>query len=339
MKNLNLIVMSLLLGICWGLIGCSASAGDYTIEKVVEIGPADWVPFLGPIRWSPDGTIISYFSQGYLMISDTLGNKRQVIRVDMLPYRYEWLTDTELVISLQSPIDHGTNRRLTRINVMTGQERIIYDKNVDFRDTIDYRAVYLSFEGALYYTQEIITPQHKVEHNFLIAPTDSIIDTAAIMASNHFYRWGEDGLYRIRLDLLDSMRVGAMPYTNLFRVDISPDGKYAIAGGTIERLVDTTYIVLDTLFKEVPESTIVCGFLSPSFSLATPEVALSLSCDYLDERTIDMAGIFNFATNKITVIDHLTGLKGCIAPRFCPNGRHLALISQSKIFIIYRGIK
>ena len=83
MKNLNLIVMSLLLGICWGLIGCSASAGDYTIEKVVEIGPADWVPFLGPIRWSPDGTIISYFSQEYLMISDTLGNKRQVIRVDM----------------------------------------------------------------------------------------------------------------------------------------------------------------------------------------------------------------------------------------------------------------
>ncbi len=40
-------------------------AQEFKVDKVIEIGPADWVPLSWPIKWSPDGTKISYFSQGY----------------------------------------------------------------------------------------------------------------------------------------------------------------------------------------------------------------------------------------------------------------------------------
>lgn len=75
-------------------------AADFEITKVIEVSPADSVPFMWPVKWSPDGTMISYFSKGYTMISDTLENTYQVRKVESLPRVYEWASD---IVDFDSP--------------------------------------------------------------------------------------------------------------------------------------------------------------------------------------------------------------------------------------------
>ena len=82
------LLLTLVVILCSGL---PAWGIDYKITKVVEIGPADEGFMSWPLRWSPDGKWLAYFHNGYLTLSDTLGNSHQVKKIDFFPRRYEWI--------------------------------------------------------------------------------------------------------------------------------------------------------------------------------------------------------------------------------------------------------
>ena len=123
--------MRLLFGLlCF--LGCclpgTSKAGGYKITKVIEVGPAAWVPFQGPLHWSPDGTMLAYFANNYLMISDTLGNTREVKKIDMYPHRCKWVSEDQIGVRLKKKIsDDSTLLRLVVIDVGSGRERVVQE--------------------------------------------------------------------------------------------------------------------------------------------------------------------------------------------------------------------
>ncbi|MCX6829683.1 MAG: hypothetical protein NT002_10445 [candidate division Zixibacteria bacterium] len=353
MRFFNLIVICLLLGICWGLIGCSASAGDYTIEKVIEIGPADWVPFLWPIKWSPDGTKISYFSRGYLMISDTLGNTRQVKNVDMLPFRYEWVSDKEIAITFKGREKGGAiPYRLSLLDIENGQETILeqFDRNGVGDDSImvtNFEGPFKTLEGTVCYN--IAKRRYEgsgdyrkaTDQKSTLVPIISRTKTTSSqksMSNDHFVRWGTTGLYYVNADASDSVRIARKPYQDMTGpLGINRDRTYILMGGTMQRLADSTYIVLDTILKQHPPKTVQCGFEFGSFNPSDHEILFQIACDDDKSYEVNQIGTYNYLNNRFVILDSLIGITNGTAPVYAPNGRSIAFLANNKVYIIIRG--
>ncbi|MCX6827813.1 MAG: hypothetical protein NT002_00800 [candidate division Zixibacteria bacterium] len=341
MRFFSLIIIGLLLGICWGLIGCSASAGDYTIEKVVEIGPADWVPFLWPIKWSPDGTKISYFYNGYLMISDTLGHSRQAWKVNTFPLKYEWLSNDEIFVHQRFLGGNRTIVRLSIVDINTGQERVLVDNtpldsNMSAVQEVEVYGPERTVEGNVYYTDKKVAGKSAIIPQSKFGPSNKTTSAS----DNHILSWGNDGLYMVRADMQDSTRIGLKPRPYIALAPaINTKKTHVMTNDLIIRLADSMTIALDTIIKEKPPKTLVCGLLFESFNPVEAEVLFEVSCDDGESYIVNRSGTYNYNSGSVTIFDEVAGIQNCTTPVYCSDGQKIALLSNNRAYIIFRGEK
>ena len=76
----------------------SGRALDFEIKEVIKVGPIYGFALYPPMLWSPDGTMLAYFANNCLMIADTLGHARQAAKVEMVPDRFCWAGNGEVIV-------------------------------------------------------------------------------------------------------------------------------------------------------------------------------------------------------------------------------------------------
>ena len=326
------------------LCASAVSAIDWEITKIVEVGPARWTSGSRPLKFSPDGTLLAYFDKWNLVLSDTLGVTHVVSNLQMQPRKFEWLNNEELVVLLFERRGRSEYRRLIRIDISTGITEIIREHTrppYGQQQTSPFiKGPSLSIEGNLFFEEKwkgSISP-------ILVqsAKAETTQQTAA--AENHILRWGKDGLYSIRIDLADSVRLGPKPYSHIpFQPVHNTDLTWVMVGGTMMRLSDSSFVVLDTLPWVMPDSARFHEIADPSFNPHFPEVLFNhYCCDERDDRVIfelDALATFNYVTGEWTVIDELVGMANCSSPAYAPDGCKIAFLSEGKLFILHREWK
>ena len=155
-ESLIIILMAVLLG---GL----CHAAEYEVVELVEIGGAAEVPMSGPMKWSPDGTRLAYFAYGYLMLADTAGNTEKVKKIDLLPRRYEWISNDDIAVMLCDRVNFdSTLYSLVSLNISSCRTDLL-DQYVRRRPSPDVRGnicidgPFVTIEGQPYYIFETLT--------------------------------------------------------------------------------------------------------------------------------------------------------------------------------------
>ena len=161
------------------------------------------------------------------------------------------------------------------------------------------------------------------------------------MTQFHVYRDGSDGIYMVRMDEGDSLRIGSGKLG--FGV-ISPNREYLVKSKTLWRLRDGLALRLDTLtaFAQRPEGTVGCGMLNHCFNARYPELAFSYDCDGYEgdrEFTVSRVGLVDYSVGSSFILDDLTNLHRCSRPVFSPDGRHISVTSGGVLHIIRREVR
>jgi hypothetical protein len=331
----------LIIGLFTIFAAINGQAADYTITRVIDVDSADWVPERGPLRWSPDGLNLAYFNDGYLMLSDTLGGNHQIKKIDMIPDHYEWLSNDQIIIALRSLENTTATVKLSVLDVSSGEETILIERQQDVYTHMSdvegaFAGPHLTIEGNAYYTvmdnniPRVVFPQREyISGQKAPEPTN-----------NHILRWGDNGLYLVRLDAGDSALLTTFPLSPPYRKPlISTDRFYIMTGNILIRVVDSTIILLDTLLKSnYPQVAEGCGFLFGSFNPQESEILFQIGCEndniYADNRI----GTFNYINGDFALIDPIIGKYNCTAPVYAPDGLKIAFLSDGKVYILYRKL-
>jgi len=354
---MRVLILTLLL--LAGLFNSLSYAAGYKVTKVIEVGPAASVPFVGgPLKWSPDGTKLGYFANNYLMISDTLGNSRQVWKIDIgiTPRRFEWVSNDKVAINLpkRRESDSALYKTITLVDVNTGQDEVIVSDQPGALKPVGgrtgrtfFEGPFLSLEGNAYYMIKTCTGRSKeipsgrgTAPETIDEPHWFFPDKAPALKDNHFIRWYlKEGLYEINLTGSDSTRIAPTPFSYIGPfAAVSPDRSYVMNGGTMIRTVDSTCIVLDTIPVKVPEGATACGFDRVSFNPKSSEVLFELTCDDGHKVIADRIGTFDYVTSEFTLYDAPAGAQHCTTPAYAPDGKKIAFLADYKAYIIYREL-
>ncbi|MFH1374745.1 MAG: hypothetical protein ABII79_13220 [bacterium] len=336
-----------------GLIVGSVPASGYKITKVIEVGPVAWVPFTGPLRWSPDGTMLAYFVNNYLMISDTLGNTREVKSIDIgiSPRRFEWVSNDKVAINMpkRRESDSTLYKTITLVDVNTGQETIVAEwQTVANRAGNTYfEGPFLSLEGNAYYFFKTMTGRSKeiplgrvtetIDESHWFFP-----DKAPAVEDNHFIRWNTGGLYLVNLNQTDSICPVESPHPGAFSwAAIRPDSSYVFIRGMLIRVADSAEINVNSFVGKPPPKTTGCGLSFVSFNPKSPEILFLIACDDGHMNEVLRIGTFDYTTNEFTILDTLIGISSCTVPAYAPDGRKIAFLDSDdyKAYIIYREEK
>lgn len=339
------------------LITCSLLFADgYKVTKVIEIGSAAWVPFTGPIKWSPDGTKIAYFANNYLMISDTLGNKQEILYIDsgITPRLIEWVSEEMIAINMPKYVlpDSTLTNTISIVNINDGTESLVADWHDATRASGNtfYEGPFLSLEGNAYYLQKTTTGRSNISpsgRSHVVETIDKaqwfLPEKSSFDKDNHIVRWYlVGGLYKVDLSGEDSSYIAPSPFRHIgpftaYSLDLS----WVANGGTLIRTADSTCIVLDTIPMQLPQNVISCGILFVSFNPKASEILFNQSCDGEDssgkEFVVDRIGTFNYTTKEFIILDSLIGIENCTAPVYSPGGNKIAFLDNDdfKIYIIY----
>jgi hypothetical protein len=320
------------------LAGAPAKALDYEITKVVEIGPADWVPMQGPLKWSPDGQWLAYFHDGWLMLSDTLGKSRKIWESEFGPHLMEWLSNEEIIVREWDPGYGQTRHKISIIDLKTGGEEILLEETQPWKGAKkgqfnEYEGPRRTVEGNVYYTIKKGDDIRAV----LPRPKSDMPEKSLSIEDNHIVHWDKAAIYKVRCDFKDSIRLGPWPYYYIpIAGELSPDAQYAIIGGTIEKLYDSTYIVLDTIIRNTSPNYIGCSFSFSSFNPHKSEVLFERGCDLNEYDWHSSIGTYDYMANKHFIIDSLIGIYNCLTPAYAPDGAKIAFLANCKAYIIYR---
>jgi len=334
-------ISTLLLTVC--LLCTTTTALDFEITKVIEVGPMYGGAGINPVQWSPDGTKLAYFNDGYLMLADTLGNTEQVAEIDLPPRRFVWVSNNEVMVYQRRFMSDGyILDRMSLVIIETGGVQTL--ENIkhgrwENHSPREFWGPFLTVEGnAFYYVT--------VEGARSIQMAPSLPAAKATPEHNHIIRAGEDALYTVQVDFKDSTQIfnkryGQHRWHHMIGVYLSKDRTHVISGGTITRLVDNKKIILDTLsiVQDKPEGTVVCGFGAVSLNPKFTEVAFRLSCDDGESYSIDRMGVFDYSTYEFTILDSLVGLSNCTRPTYAPDGMRMAFLSKGNVYILNREMK
>jgi len=205
---------------------------------------------------------------------------------------------------------------------------------------VTFQGPYKTVEGTAYYIEK--RGDAKTVKLVSAAKTDRD-ESATTTQKNHTIHIGEDALYLVSTDLVDTTRISNRPYKPYMTLPmhLSPDRTRIMYGGTIVRLADDKIIILDTLaaIQEKPVGTDGCGFGDESFNPAGPEVAFNLSCDDGHSYIVDRMGVFDYETLQFTILDSLIGIDNCRRPIFSWDGRRIAFISGGNLFFLVREVQ
>jgi hypothetical protein len=336
-------LMFLLIG---SFLSIPCHSGDFEITKVIEIGPADEGFMSWPLRWSPDGKWLAYFHSGNLMLSDTLGNSHQVKKIDFFPRRFEWLSNEEIVGYFDEGYDIDSSKQLLmQVDVTTGVDTIIeeYIRYGRRGNTNWFQGPWRTAKGNVYYDYgERFGPlkiDRSEERRWANSRRGKKL-TEIAKRSDYVLHWGQDGIYKVLLSGDDSIRIAPHPAgEGPGGITMSPDGSYINIWGTLLRLSDSATIYLDNLVDDKPVGTKFCGCLSVSFNPLFPEALFRQSCDSDGhEILVDRIGVFNLQELTYSFLQPNPQSKHCISPTYSPDGLKIAVLCDSKCYIIFREI-
>ncbi|MCP4705751.1 MAG: hypothetical protein GY865_14220 [candidate division Zixibacteria bacterium] len=342
MRKLNLLLILFLF-----LIGGATYSLDFEITDVIEVSLTSEGHLLTPAKWSPDGSMLAYFFSEALYISDTLGNSRKIIDIDMQPRRFEWVSNNEIALrQRQFRENHDLYQVVKRIDIDSEKESILAEALIntalpleELNNQLELDKLKKTVGGTVYFSQKTGTTK---TFN-LVESTEALKNDGKTRASEeHFLRTGTDALYLVQIDQQDSIKISNKPYEGYMGLpmNLSSDRKYIMFGGNIVRLADDKLIILDTLSAvlDKPEGTFGCGFGSESFNPAASEVAFRLTCDDGHSVVVRRIGVFDYSTNEFTILDSVLGLSNCNRPAFSPDGKRISFISNGVLYIMVREI-
>ncbi len=324
------------------LLGSYCLALDYKITEVIEVGEAGFAPFINPLIWSPDGTKIAFTKAGTIYISDTLGNVQEIIKPEMPLHRWDWVSDSEIAVYTRKRTGPGggdLTHRISIIDVNLKKETALRDFNTfyGFREVEGFSEYYgplKSIEGNSYYAQKRYSSN---KSNVAVIPHAFEQSKAVQIANDHFLRWGDSGLYKVRLDETDSTWLAKKPFLQMGPKPIASSHlNFAMDGGQLLRLKDSTLISVDTLIGPLPPETDDCAILWSSFNPVATEILFTITCSKGENYPVNRIATLDYTTFELTVIDTITGLTSCAAPAFSPNGKKIAFMSRNRAYILAR---
>ncbi len=340
-------LVSMLLGMAIVVSHTNSSAAELVITKVLEVGPGRSSLYEEPLKFSPDGSLLSYFSGRTLMVSDTLGNTREILQMDSNPIFYQWLNDNELVVMEHRRLGRGSDyRRMVQIEVSSNTMQVLAEHT---RPPFGQTATTEPLNGPYLTTDRNVFFQQGVKHNRSPVFPISVNPVNRKLFSGRVDReavWGDDGLYLVSLGTGDSTRIGPKPHEYMpFRPVVHPELTYVINGGTMMRIADSAFIVLDTMISSTPPGTDNCGVELPTFNPVYPEVVFNLVCYGGDEHSgiplveIDHMATYDYETNEIQVLDSLINIYNCTSPCIASDGLKIGFLSGGHVYILFRDEK
>ena len=323
----------------------------YKVTKVIEVGPvATVIGMSGSVKWSPDGTMVAYFANNFLMVSDTLGNSRQVAAIpEQYPVRAEWASGTEFAVRLKGEQrSDSTLYQLVVYDIENGESRLVDEF---WRHPLSllpgnryFTGPFVTLEGTAYFAKGIVTRDEKGAKGAMLAGINFEEERlpispqkAATLELDHLFRRGQDGLYLVACSGIDSTRLcetGGGSGTVVSRT-----GAQVFADGILYNRGSGDTIDVREYAGPPPPNTGGCMFLRPMFNPVGPELLFQYVCEGKDPYVVDRVGTFNFETREFTLLDTLTAFGAWQLPEYSPNGRMIALTSGYKAYIVWREVE
>lgn len=323
------------------ILGGLSQAADFKITKVIEVDDVSFVPMLGPIKWSPEGTNLAYFKGKQLYFTDTLGNSEFIYEFKIHPHRYEWISEHQLVFQFVNHLGHGSSAyQLVTFDLNTNQETIlseyVYERGYkSVNGNVSFWGPFLTIEGNAYYETHTYTGDESNTSKLDIKYFDSDLKNSS---KNHILHWeNSKNIILIDINTLDSVLLVKKPGWKGSKAIINMKDSLIFCSQYLIDLTDNQIITnIEQLHNPLPPSIVGCGYLYPSFNPIYPEIIFHQSCDSTDKIVLERVLIFDFHTNKILSLDSMLNLENCTAPAFHPEGRTISLISKGKLYIVNR---
>lgn len=325
------------------LISSHSRALDYEITSVIEVGEADFHPYLSPVIWSPDGTMLAFTKGGVIKISDTLGNVRDIIKLDMPIHRWDWVSDEQIAVYMRKFTGQGisTIEHLSTIDINLKREAPVHHFNTfhghrEIDGFLTSTGPYKTVERNNYYQQTTYQGKGKKPVNKQLS---FIPNKSESIKNDRFLRWSDSGLYLVRLDGTDSTWLAEKPRSHIVGPTyINNDLSLVLMRGLVIRLKDSTRITLRDKIGPLPPKTVQCGFVWYSINPVLPEILLTISCDDGDNYIVNRVATFDLETNLINDLDSLTGISNSSAPVYSSDGIRISFFANGKVYILNREV-
>jgi hypothetical protein len=309
-----------------------ASSGYYEIVDVVEVGPISGSPFSCPMRWSPDGDRVAYFHAGYLMVGDTLGNARQMVKMEQVPRRFEWVSPQEIMVLLERDSTRMTISQMVLFDLGTGEQQVMIECRFywgrppsGIRDET-LMGPYVTAEGNVYYRSS------KSGADKVYMVPGKYRDSTRLR-NNHILEGRPSGKYIVNLETGDSISVFSRPYADTVQ---SPAKAYLSQDGFITRLSDSSVTNLNPYIGPPPPGTDRCAVVFDKINPRVPEVLFEITCDVGEFSWEERIGISDFSGKEFTILDTLIGISHCTEPIYDPAGKNITFYADGKVYIIRR---
>ncbi len=328
------------------LISSYSLALDYKITSVIEVGEADFTPFIDPLIWSPDGTMLAFTKGRVIKISDTLGNVRDVIKLERAPHRYGWVSNNQIAVHMRRFTGNGpeTVEELSLVNTSANSKSVIHGFTLER----NYREIpgktysdgpYSTVEGNKYYRFTRFDSRDKNADKIERRPF--IGNKSDALRNDHILRWNGDNLHKVRLDNSDSTWLAKRPASVLEvtgRTYINKDQSHVLISDGVINLIDSSFIDLQEFLKPFPPKTFGCGLVWFSFNPVATEILFTVACDDGHSYEVLRIGTFDYFTKDFRIIDILINIPNCKAPVYSPTGDRIAFLANGKAYIINRQV-